>query len=250
MKNILNCFSGLKLSKTVLVISNKKQRFDEIKRILPSDFPVSYAYPARTVDAEMQLDFILLPCDFNCSLANCFAQFKFMLLHLDIPFAIFRFLPVGKKRFPKPPFSLSFFESLGFSPDQMEVIDRLRSSESYSRCLISRLPPRRFVSKVLAIQTEITENPMEIFSLERLSRMAGLSPGWLSRGFREMSGITLRSFLVKNKLCLALWRLTSSEKLIKTIAIELGYHPLSFSERFREVFGVPPRTILAAKKPI
>mgnify|MGYP005831170425 CR=1 len=57
--------------------------------------------------------------------------------------------------------------------------------------------------------------------------------------------MTLRSFLIKNRPCLGLWRAMSTDRQIKTIALELGYKPLSFSKGFRQLFGVSPRAIKA-----
>jgi AraC-like DNA-binding protein len=243
----------LLIRKTVLVVEGKKEVVHQMKAVLGKDFPIRLAGPARKIKAKKQADLIFLPCDFQCSVAHCSAMFKFTFLHRDIPFAIFRFLPLNKRILRKPAFSLSFFESFKFSPEQEQVIDGLRSSEPYSRNLILRLGPSNIVSKVLALQTEIIKNPEGAFDLGKSAEVAGLSPCWLSHKFKEISGITLRSFLIKNHLCLGLWRLTSYDKLIKTIAMELGYKPLPFSERFKEEFGVSPRALrrylMTAKAP-
>jgi AraC-like DNA-binding protein len=96
---------------------------------------------------------------------------------------------------------------------------------------------------VLTLQTEIAENPNEIFDLKNSAETVGFSPCWLSHKFREISGITLERFILKNCLCHGLWNIISSDKLIKTIALDLGYKPASFSERFKEHFGATPSFI-------
>jgi len=56
-------------------------------------------------------------------------------------------------------------------------------------------------------------------------------------------GLTLARFILKNQLCLALWQIISTGKRIKSIALDLGYKPGSFSERFKKEFGVSPSKI-------
>lgn len=51
-----------------------------------------------------------------------------------------------------------------------------------------RLLSGPIASRVLAVQTEITENPEELFNHEKSAKVAGLSPCWLSHKFREISG--------------------------------------------------------------
>jgi len=233
---------------TVLVVGGKKEGLNQIKSVLRKNFPVRIADPARKINSKEQVDLILYPCDFQCSLTDCSAGFNFIHLYLDIPFAIFRFLPIDTRILLEPAFSLSFFESPRFSPGQEKVIARLRSSESYSKNLILKLHPGHIVSKVLAVQTEITENPEELFNLEKSAKTAGISPCWLSHKFREISGITLKTFILKNNLCFGLWSVTSSDKFIKTIAMDLSYKPASFSERFKKAFGVPPSAVRGYSK--
>jgi hypothetical protein len=136
---------------------------------LESDFPVRFTDLARKIKAKRQIELIFFPCDLKCSLADCFPRFKFAHLCREIPFAVIRFLPVDKRVQPEPVFSLSFFESYNLSPSQENMIDKLRSSGSYSRNLISRLNPSQVVSKVLTLQTEIAENRNEIFDLNAYS---------------------------------------------------------------------------------
>lgn len=231
------------MHKKALIAGGKKEAADYIKIALGSDFPVIFADPARKIKAKRQIEIIFFPCDFQCSLADCFPGFKFAHLCRDIPFAVVRFLPVDKRIQPEPVFSLSFFESYNLSPSQEKMIDKLRSSEFYSRNLMSRLRPSHIVSKVLILQTEIAENPNEIYDLKKSAETAGLSPCWLSHKFREISGITLERFILKNHFCRGLWNIINTDKLIKIIALDLGYKPASFSERFKKHFGATPSFI-------
>ena len=108
------------MRKKALIIGGKKEAADYIKIALGSDFPVRFADPAHRIKAKRQIELIFFPCDFQCSLADCFPRFMFA------------------------------------------------------------------------------------------------------------------------HLCRALWNIINTDKLIKTIALDLGYKPASFSERFKEHFGVAP----------
>jgi AraC-like DNA-binding protein len=231
------------MRKKALIVGGKKDAVDYIKIALGSDFPVRFADPARKIKAKRQIELIFFPCDFQCSLADCFPRFKFAHLCRDIPFAVVRFLRLDKRIQPEPVFSLSFFERYGLSAGQEEMIDKLRSSGSYSRNRISQLHPSQIVSKVLTLQTEIAENPNEIYDLKKSAETIDLSPSWLSHKFKEISGIGLERFILQNRLCRALWKIISTDELIKKIALNLGYKPASFSERFKEHFGATPSFI-------
>lgn len=231
------------MRKRVLIVGGKKQGGSYIKIALGSDFPARFADPARGIKAKKAIEINLLSCDFQCSLADCGAKFKFAHLCGDIPFAVVRYLPVDKRTQPQPAFSLSFFKAYDFSPSQEKIIAKLRSSGYYSRNLISRLNPGQTLFKVFTLQNEIVDGPNGKLDLGKASEIASLSRYWLSHKFREISGLTLESFILINHLCLALWKIVSTGKLIKTIAFDLGYKPGSFSERFKEQFGVPPSFI-------
>jgi len=83
--------------KKILIVGGKKEAVDYIKIALGSDFPVRFAHPARKIKAKRQIELIFFPCDFKCSLADCFPRFMSGHLCRDIPFAVVRFLPVDKR---------------------------------------------------------------------------------------------------------------------------------------------------------
>jgi AraC-like DNA-binding protein len=73
--------------------------------------------------------------------------------------------------------------------------------------------------------------------------MTGYSPSWLSHDFKKLSGVSLQSYLAKIKCCSALWQIISTDKPIKSIALEAGYKPLYFSKLFNGIFGLPPSSL-------
>jgi AraC-like DNA-binding protein len=215
----------------------------QVIRQLERDIPIKALDAQQGAKAKKSIGFMILYCDFQCSPADCYKKLKFALSHCETPFVMLKFLPLDKRIQPEPVFSLSFFESYNLSPSQENMIDKLRSSQSYSRNLISQLHSRRLISKVLTLQTEIAENPNEIYDLKKSAETIDLSPSWLSHKFKEISGIGLERFILQNRLCRALWKIISTDELIKKIALNLGYKPASFSERFKEHFGATPSFI-------
>ncbi|MBC7363014.1 MAG: helix-turn-helix domain-containing protein, partial [Candidatus Aminicenantes bacterium] len=53
------------------------------------------------------------------------------------------------------------------------------------------------------------------------------------------SGVSLQSYIAKMKCCSALWQIISTDKPIKSIALEAGYEPLYFSKLFHQIFDTP-----------
>ncbi|MGB9864271.1 MAG: helix-turn-helix domain-containing protein [Candidatus Saccharicenans sp.] len=70
-----------------------------------------------------------------------------------------------------------------------------------------------------------------------------MSQAWLSLNFRRLAGISLRTFRARERCCRALWQLVSTDKPIKTIALEAGYEPLYFSHLFHRILGAPPSSL-------
>lgn len=226
-----------------LAFSGNDKAALQVIRQLERDLPIKALDAQQGAKAKKPIGFMILYCDFQCSPADCCKKLNFALSHRETPFVMLKFLRLDKRIQPEPVFSLSFFERYGLSAGQEEMIDKLRSSGSYSRNRISQLHPSQIVSRVLTLQSEIAENPNEIFDLKKSAETVGLSPSWLSHKFREILGITLERFILKNRLCQALWNIVNTDKLIKTIALDLSYKPASFSERFKEHFGVTPSFI-------
>lgn len=81
-----------------------------------------------------------------------------------------------------------------------------------------------------------------------LAREVCLSESKLSRGFREMYGTTIHSYVVAVRLEAA-WRMMEKGGLgVSEIACHVGYsNPSHFSEAFKRRFGILPKEALAAR---
>jgi len=235
-------------SEIVLVFSGKGKPTDQAICRLEQDITLRALDAQKGLKVRKPINLLLLLCDFQCSLADCCTKLKFALSHRDTPVAMLKLLPFNKPIQSNSAFSIwCFFESVSLSPDQEVSFTMLRDSRGYSRNLIAELNPGQIASKLLTLQAEIAENPQNLFNLKKSAEKVGLSPSWLSRKFREVSGLTLERYILRNRLCYALWNIISTDRPIKSIALDLGYQPGSFSERFKKEFGVPPSSIRITK---
>ncbi|UOQ52927.1 helix-turn-helix transcriptional regulator [Hymenobacter cellulosivorans] len=79
-------------------------------------------------------------------------------------------------------------------------------------------------------------------SLPELARIAGLNEFKLKKGFKEMFGQTVFSYLADYRLAEAEAQLIEGRKTASELAFELGYSSLQhFSAAFKKKFGVSPR---------
>ncbi len=226
-----------------LVFSAKDRAATQVIHRLEHDIPIRALDTQQRAKRKKPIGFLLLFCDFRCSPADCSTKLKFALAHRETPFAVLKLLPLNKQIQTESVFALCFLESVDLYPDQEESVMMLRDSQSYSKNLISRLNPGQIVLRVLSLQTDIAENPRDLLDPKKSAEKFGLSPSWLSHKFREISGLTLERFILKNRFCLALWNIISTDIPIKSIALDLGYKPGSFSERFKKEFGASPSFI-------
>lgn len=120
-----------------------------------------------------------------------------------------------------------------------EKVDYVKLSQLDEAGEETERPILIFTSIIMA-QTRVVEDPKAISYLSDISKELKVSTSWLSMRFKEIFGISFCQLLAKIKCCQALWELISSDKLIKQIALNIGYMPLYFSQLFRSNFGSSP----------
>ncbi len=82
----------------------------------------------------------------------------------------------------------------------------------------------------------------ESVTLQRLSRKLGYSGFYVSRKFREVSGMQLREYLRCRKLAFALKELRDTDRGILEIALNYGFSSHeAFTRAFKQAYGVTPR---------
>lgn len=88
-----------------------------------------------------------------------------------------------------------------------------------------------------------------VLTLRGLSRRLGYSEFYLSRKFKEISGMQFRDYLRYRKLAFALKEVRDTETGILDIALKYGFSSHeAFTRAFKEVYGLTPREY--RKKPV
>ncbi|MBQ9794938.1 MAG: helix-turn-helix transcriptional regulator, partial [Clostridia bacterium] len=87
----------------------------------------------------------------------------------------------------------------------------------------------------------IREKKDERVTLVTLADKLGYSPAYVSRKFRQVSGMTLRAYLQCRRLAFALTELRDSERGILEIALDYGFSSHeAFTRAFKDSYGVTP----------
>lgn len=102
---------------------------------------------------------------------------------------------------------------------------------------------RRMESRVVErIKRRILQHSHEDLSLEQIAEAEGMSPFYLSRLFKEETGVNYIDFLTACRMEKARVLMADPAKSLKQIAFEVGYHdPNYFSRVFKKVTGHSPR---------
>jgi two-component system, response regulator YesN len=109
---------------------------------------------------------------------------------------------------------------------------RLAHEESYDRLESD---------KIQKIKQYIIEHSHEDISLDALGSKVGLSPIYISKMFKEKLGINYIDFLTDCRIEKAKKLLANSEKSLKEITFEIGYHePNYFSKVFKKMCNISP----------
>ncbi|PEO65431.1 AraC family transcriptional regulator [Bacillus wiedmannii] len=96
----------------------------------------------------------------------------------------------------------------------------------------------------------IESNLKEEFSLNELSRYMGYSPYYCSFRFHQVTGISIRRYILLRRLYLSTGELTNDRKIID-IALDYDYSSQeAYSRAFKNVFGMNPREFQLNKMPI
>lgn len=81
----------------------------------------------------------------------------------------------------------------------------------------------------------------EKMSLVRLAKKLGYSEFYVSRKFRELSGMRFRDYLLRRKLAFALKEIRDTEEKILDIALKYGFSSNeAFSRAFKNSYGLTP----------
>lgn len=103
------------------------------------------------------------------------------------------------------------------------------------------LPNNAAYAHVTHIMGYIQQN-LNCFSLDELAREAYLNKYYLCHIFKEITGLTIQKYLLKKRVESAQTMLSSTDKPISKIAMDLGFGSFSvFSRNFHAMVGCTPR---------
>lgn len=98
--------------------------------------------------------------------------------------------------------------------------------------------------RLVRLTRHLINHPDDPRSLPELARSTAASPRTLERLFRSETGLSYRQWRARQRLLLAIARLTLGQSSA-TIAYALGYRsPSAFTAAFRAEFGTPPQSFL------
>lgn len=90
----------------------------------------------------------------------------------------------------------------------------------------------------------LNDHPTERFTLQQLSKVAGLSPSYCSKMFHEAVGMPLKEYQLMKMMEYAEYLLKHSNQSVKEISGIIGYpDPYSFSKQFKKYRGYSPSSV-------
>ncbi|MCR4757789.1 MAG: response regulator [Butyrivibrio sp.] len=99
------------------------------------------------------------------------------------------------------------------------------------------------------VQKYVIDNCEEELSLEMLSGIVHLHPAYLSKIFKEVSGVGLLCYITDAKMQRAAKLLEETDMKVADIVTKLGYHKYQyFSKLFRDKYGISPKVYRLEKR--
>lgn len=110
---------------------------------------------------------------------------------------------------------------------------------------------RSIQSIVCEIDRNIKQQSSEELTLSNLAEFLGYSEYYVSRKFREISGMSLRDYLRFRKLAFALKDIRDTENGILDIAVEYGFSSHeAFTRAFKHAYGLTPSQYRSEPVPV
>ena len=108
--------------------------------------------------------------------------------------------------------------------------------------MTNRMMPTNFIyDAVMAIKKTIDENPLQRNAVHELDPTIHIGRNQLQNTFKEISGMTIRSYRVQKRMNAALDMMAAGEMSIKQVALACGYrNQNNFTTDFKLVFNMTP----------
>lgn len=230
--------SGAGMEK-ILLLSSKGETEGLISEIFGQRAKLAIIRDFQEAGTDEPISLILIDCDYNCALDKCLKRFLFVYQKNSIPAAILK-PAIIQYKFALPYFFINILTEGNPKNAREDPLSLLKRSPYYVGPIESLLLPFNPLKKIIKAQKIMMESPLESRGLKYLAELVGCSPTWLSINFKKLAGLPLNRYWARERCCRALWQLVSTDKPIKTIALETGYVPLYFSQLFHKLFKNPP----------
>ena len=103
------------------------------------------------------------------------------------------------------------------------------------------MPTNFIYDAVMAIKQSIDENPLQRDAVQELEPTIHIGRNQLQHTFKEITGMTIRSYRLQKRMKAAKDMIATGEYSIKQIAMECGYrNQNNFTADFKLVFKVAP----------
>jgi AraC-like DNA-binding protein len=108
--------------------------------------------------------------------------------------------------------------------------------------MTNRMMPTNFIyDAVMAIKKSIDENPLQRDAIQELEPTIHIGRNQLQHTFKEITGMTIRSYRLQKRMKAAKDMMAIGENSIKQIAFECGYrNQNNFTADFKLVFKMAP----------
>jgi AraC-like DNA-binding protein len=104
--------------------------------------------------------------------------------------------------------------------------------------------------RVQRVQEAIAVDPAARWTLDRLARIAAVSPGRLAHLFRAETGLSVYAYVVRARLIGTVDRVLDGDEDLARVATDGGFaHHSHYTARFRQLFGITPSELRASTHP-
>ncbi len=232
------------MDEIVWVVSKNPALCKCVARLLGRETTVIDALADRASNPAVP-GLILVACDYRCRFEECAGNFRLALRFPDTQAWLIRSplnCTMGRS---SPPFLASYLGQVSDACPEVhkKILARLANPFGPDTGL------EQLASTIARLQHRIMVAHGKIGSVSELAHAVYRSESWLSKHFKQMTGMTLVDFIRRVRFCHCLWELCASNKPINLVASEHGRSPAYLSRGFHTVFGLWPSDVRRAATP-
>lgn len=226
----------------ILIYDLDKSLGGTISTIVRNSASLGYRDYDEDYPITREYDLVLTGCDYSCKLDRCARKFLFLSANENLPVLLIKPVKLKSELEAFDGFNLAVYKAIDKSPSAEMLQQKMKKSYSYSGSFWLRAHSRTLY-KIAWAQNLIEASLGKAVYLSEIARQVQASTSWLSTRFHEYSGISMNKYIMRFKCCRALWELISSDKLLKTIALDQGYQATYFSSLFHSHFKISPSAV-------